>query len=138
MMSDIEAEVAQRAPSEGLEAAVRRVYDRELAKAVGDVEGVAAPLGRAVQIVAFGFAGGLATMGIVGLGGLYGWRGDRSCSRRRIRCPQGAEAPQVIGLGDSQSADRRRMSCVSAQARVPRVSRWHRGSSLQVLSDLLG
>jgi hypothetical protein len=70
MMSDIEAEVAQRAANEGLETAVRRVYGRELAKAVGDVEGVAAPFGRAVQVVAFGVAGGLATMGIVGLGGL--------------------------------------------------------------------
>jgi len=70
MMNDIEAEVAQRSPSEGLEAAVHRVYERELVKAVGDVEGVAAPFGRAVQIVVFGVAGGLATIGIVGLGGL--------------------------------------------------------------------
>ena len=70
MMSDTEAEVAQRAPSEGLETSVHRVYQRELVKAVGDVDSVAAPLGRAVQIVAFGVAGGLATMGIVGLGGL--------------------------------------------------------------------
>ena len=70
MMSDIEAKVAQRAPDEGLEAAVHRVYKRELARAVGDVEGVAAPFGRAVQVVAFGVTGGLTTMGIVGLGGL--------------------------------------------------------------------
>jgi hypothetical protein len=70
MLRHVEAEVAERSPAEGLEAAVRRVYSRELGAAIGDVEGVGGPTARVLQIIVFGTAGGLATMGFSGLGGI--------------------------------------------------------------------
>jgi hypothetical protein len=70
MLRDVEAEVAGRSPSEGLEAAVRRVYSRGLGAAIGEVEGIGGPAGRTIQGLVFGIAGGLATMGIGGIGAL--------------------------------------------------------------------
>lgn len=70
LLREVESEVAQRAPTEGLRRAVDRIYMRELGRAVGRVESVMPPAMRAFQVVVFGLGGGLTTMGIAGFGGL--------------------------------------------------------------------
>lgn len=70
MLREVEAEVAERAPAEGLRSAVNRVYMRELGQAAGRVEGVMPPVLRALQVVVFGIGGGLVTQGLAGVRGL--------------------------------------------------------------------
>jgi hypothetical protein len=69
-LREVETEVGQRAPTEGLRSAVDRVYIRELGRAAGRVEGVMPPVLRASQVVVFGFGGGLVTQGLAGLPGI--------------------------------------------------------------------
>lgn len=63
MLREVEDEVAERAPAEGLRRAVDRVYMRVLGEAAGRMEGMTAPVLRALQVVVFGFGGGLVTQG---------------------------------------------------------------------------
>jgi hypothetical protein len=63
MSREVEDEVAERAPAEGLRRAIDRVYMRELGQSAGRMEGMTAPVVRALQIVVFGLGGGLVTQG---------------------------------------------------------------------------
>jgi hypothetical protein len=70
VLREVEAEVADRAPAEGLRSAVERVYNRELGRAAGRIESVMAPTLRALQVVVFGAGGGVVTQGIAGVPGM--------------------------------------------------------------------
>jgi hypothetical protein len=67
MLREVEDEVAERAPAEGLRRAVDRVYMRVLGEAAGRMEGMTAPVLRALQVLVFGFGGGLVTQGLAGV-----------------------------------------------------------------------
>jgi hypothetical protein len=70
MLHEVEAEVAQRAPTEGLTSAVQRVYMRRLGEAAGRIEGLTGPALRAALVAVFGYGGGMATQGVAGARGI--------------------------------------------------------------------
>jgi hypothetical protein len=66
VLHEVEAEVALRAPTEGLQSAVRRVYMRRLGEAAARVEGLTGPALRAALVAVFGYGSGMVTQGIAG------------------------------------------------------------------------